>query len=485
MTFLPQIRRFFSVCVVGLAVPGAAVAYETAADFNESDLNATPSAAELAKLGVEGTEFTPTGAIRAGNAEGTIPEWKNEPVKAPAGFTPGGYHPDPFAADKPLFTITAQNYKQYADKLSPGQQKMFATYPDYVMNIYPTRRSAVFKPDIYQAALGNAGRARVVMSDTYPNLIGFSGAVRAWAFPIPKNGPQAILNQATRPFAPWSSHVLNTTPVTSSGDYQTVKLSVQYHVAWAEETNTIDNFDPTVPGAGGFYYMQSIIAPAKQAGQVVLARDPTSFAKQFRQAWSYSPGQRRVKRAPQIVYDNPLTSGDGLATTDEGFGFNGPNDRFVWKLMGRKEMYVPYNAFKIWAPGVKVKDMITSQGRFNQDLARYELHRVWVVEATLREGTRHDYGRRTYYYDEDTWSVMLTDAYDRRGELWRLWEEHALMWYDIQMWTALPAIASVRYDMNAGRMLLLNIDKDTPPNFDWRAPDSYFTPDNVRREGVR
>jgi hypothetical protein len=469
-----------------MAVSGVTAAYETAADFNEADINALPTAAELARLGVENTELTPTGAIRAGNAEGTIPAWKNEPVQPPPGWQPGTYHVDPFAADQVLFTITAQNYKQYADKLTPGQQKMFETYPDYFMNIYPTRRSAVFKPFIYEAALANAGRARILMSDTYPNLIGFSGAVKAWAFPIPKNGPQAIINQATRPFTPWSSQVHNTTPVTSSGDYQTVKLTVRYHAAWGEESNDVGTYDATAPGAGGFYYYQTTISPAKQAGQVVLARDPTSFSRQFRQAWSYSPGQRRVKRAPQIVYDNPLTSSDGMATTDQGFGFNGPNDRFEWKLIGRKEVYVPYNAYRIWAPGVKVDDMITDVGRFNQDLARYELHRVWVVEATLREGTRHDYGRRTFYYDEDTWAVMLSDNYDRRGEMWRLWEEHGLMWYDIAMWTAFPAVASVQYDMTAGRMILLNLDKDTPPDFSFRAdPEAYFTPAQVRRDGVR
>jgi len=450
------------------------------------DYNELPTPEELAKLGLEGTELTPAGAIRAGNAEGTIPEWKNEPIPVPADFKPGTYHVDPFAADQVVLKITAENYKQHADKLSPGQQKMFETYPDYFMNVYPTRRSAVFKPRVYQAAIENAGRARIVMSDTYPNLIGFSGAVGAWAFPIPKNGPQVIINQATRVFPPWVSQVLNTTPVTSSGQYETVKLVIKYHVAWADESNDIATFDPTKPGSGGFYYNQTIISPAKQAGQVVLARDPTSFAKSFRQAWSYSPGQRRVKRAPQIVYDNPLTSGDGLATTDQGFGFNGPNDRFEWKLIGRKEMYVPYNAYKIWAPGVKVKDMITDKGRFNQDLARYELHRVWVVEATLREGTRHDYGRRTFYYDEDTWAIMMSDNYDRRGEMWRLWEEHGLMWYDIAVWTAFPAVASVQYDMTAGRMIMLNIDKDTPPDFSFRVdPESFFTPAEVRRQGTR
>jgi hypothetical protein len=131
-----------------------------------------------------------------------------------------------------------------------------------------------------------------------------------------------------------------------------------------------------------------------------------------------------------------LTASDGLATTDQKGGFNGPNDRFEWTLVGRKEIYVPYNAYKLWAPGVDIPQMITAEGRLNQDLARYELHRVWVVEAKLREGTRHDYGRRTFYYDEDTWAVMLQDGYDRRGEMWRLWEEHGLMFYDQKVWAA-------------------------------------------------
>ena len=226
------------------------------------DYNVQPAAEELAKLGLEGTELTPAGAIRAGNAEGTIPAWKNEMLRAPAGWQSGTYHADPFAEDEVLFTITAANYKEHTDKLSPGQMKMFEVYPDYFMNIYPTRRSAVFKPFIYQAALENAGRARIVMSDTYPNLIGFEGAVKAWAFPIPQNGPQAAINQATRPFTPWSSHISNTTPVTSTGDYQTVKLAVQYHASWGVEENTLDNYDPTEPGAGGFYYYQTTIAPA-------------------------------------------------------------------------------------------------------------------------------------------------------------------------------------------------------------------------------
>lgn len=475
MSIHQQARTITSTVLLTLAMSA------TGQDYNEK-----PTPQELAKLGLEGTELTPSGAIRAGNAEGTIPEWKNEPVQPPPGWQPGTFDADPFAADKVRFTITAQNYKEYADKLTPGQQKMFETFPDYVMNIYPTRRSAVFLPHIYKAALENAGRARVVMSPTYPNLFGFEDAAISWAFPIPKNGAQALLNHTTRPAELWKATVENIVPVMSSGTYQIVKLKVWYHFPWSSPENTVESFDSTIPGRGGFYYYQTAIEPAKEAGQVILAREPLSFSKQFRQAWAYSPGQRRVKRAPQIVYDNPYTSSDGLATSDQKGGYNGPNDRFEWKLVGRKEIYVPYNAHKLWAPGVDIPQMIGANGRLNQDLARYELHRVWEVESSLREGTRHDFGKRTYFFDEDTWSIMLMDGYDRRGQIWRLWEDHGLMYYSQQIWSSLPAVVELQYDLTAGRMFFTNIDKKAPPDFNFRVDaEQYFTPAQVRRDGMR
>jgi hypothetical protein len=272
----------------------------------------------------------------------------------------------------------------------------------------------------------------------------------------------------------------NTTPVTSTGNYEIVKLRIQQHWGYSDPENTLaSGFDPT---ASGLYYYQTITGPAKQAGQVVLAKDPVSFSHQFRQAWSYSPGQRRVKRAPQIVYDNPFTSADGLATTDQKWGFNGPNDRFEYTLVGRKEIYVPYNAYKLWAGDVDVKDMITDKGRLNMDLARYELHRVWVVDAKLREGTNHDYGRRTFYLDEDSWWIMAVDGYDRRGQLWRLWEDHDVIWYDVGF---VGTAVGLQYDMQAGRMLLTNQGKDSGPDFSYRTNLNYFTPGSIRRSGVR
>ncbi|MBQ0720717.1 MAG: DUF1329 domain-containing protein [Gammaproteobacteria bacterium] len=439
---------------------------------------AAPSAEELAKLGLEGTELTPAGAIRAGNAEGTIPEWKNEPVQVPANFKSGTFHTDPFATDKVLFTINGSNYEEYADKLTEGQKSMFKTYPDYYMNVYQTRRSAVFKPYIYKAALENAPRAEVAV--TPEGVVGFKNAVISWAFPIPKDGNEALMNQVTRPIQPWMDSWDNAAAVTTTGKYVVNKLSVQQHWKWSEPTNTIENFNP---GVDSMFYYQTITAPAKIAGQVVLANDPVHFMDKFRSAWVYSPGQRRVKRAPQIVYDNPLSASDGLATTDQKFGFNGPNDRFNWKLLGRREIYIPYNAYKLNSGDIKVSEMITEDARLNQDLARYELHRVWVVEGTLREGTSHDYGRRVFYLDEDSWWITLMDGYDRRDASWRLQELHSIMWYDVGF---LGSTLETFYDMQAGRMLAILLDnEDTAPDFSIRLNDDYFTASSIRRRGTR
>ena len=436
------------------------------------------SAEDKARIGLEGTELTPMGAIRAGNAEGTIPAWKNEPVPVPAGFTPGTFHPDPFADDKVLFTITAQNYQEHADKLTVAQKRMFETYPDYFMNVYPTRRSVVYKPYIYEAALKNLDRSELIHADVNMGIIGFRGARKAPAFPIPKNGEEAWMNQATKPILSWMDSYETTLAITSTGDYVVNKLNVQQHQSWSDPEVPEDK-NPSDPN---MFYYQTLTAPPKLAGQVVLAIDPQSFDKVFRRAWAYSPGQRRVKRAPQIVYDNPLTASDGLATTDQKFGFNGPNDRFSYELVGRKEIYVPYNAYKLWAKEATPDKVIMDNGRLDQNYARYELHRVWIVDATLKEGTNHDYGRRTFYLDEDSWWITAVDGYDRRGNIWRHWESHCVFLYDIQFF---HPISDIQYDMDAGRMLALMFDKDKGPDFTWRNDESYFTPASVRRHGVR
>src|SRR5688572_11895483 len=98
---------------------------------------------EAAKLGAE---LTPLGGEKAANADGTIPAWTGG-IKSPAdagvpGYKTGQHHPDPFANDKPLFTITNDNVAQYAGKLTEGHKKLLAQYKGtYKMIVYPTRRS--------------------------------------------------------------------------------------------------------------------------------------------------------------------------------------------------------------------------------------------------------------------------------------------------------------------------------------------------------
>lgn len=443
--------------------------------------SAAVSAENRARIGMEGTELTPAGAERAGNAEGTIPAWKNEPIVPPAGYQRGEFLPDPFADDEILFTITPQNYQEYADKLSEGQKAMFQTYPDFFMNIYPTRRSAVYPAFIYEAALKNLDRVEYVEVDKDMGMYGYRGARKAWAFPIPKTAEQAFLNQQSRPRPVWYDAREITIPVASTGDYVVNKLQVNWHIYYSDP-NISDDDPRGDPEGYTILYAQVLTAPAKVAGQVVLALEPTAFTSNFRKAWAYSPGQRRVKRAPQIIHDNPVTAGDGLGTTDNGYGFNGPNDRFSYKLLGKREMYVPYNPYKLGGKEGTVENIIKENGRLNQDFPRYELHRTWVIEASLKEGTNHAYGKRVFYLDEDTWQVTLADLYDRRGDLWRHWEEHFLFYYDEG---STNRVAEISYDLNAHRMLLLGIDKDRAPNFDWRAPDEYFTPAAVRRRGIR
>src|ERR1043165_7166012 len=97
------------------------------------------SEAEAPRLG---QDLTPIGAEMKGNADGSIPAWTGGITTPPAGYKPGMHHPDPFADDAPLYTVTPGNAGQYQDRLTPGQLALLKAYPDYKMIVYPSRRSA-------------------------------------------------------------------------------------------------------------------------------------------------------------------------------------------------------------------------------------------------------------------------------------------------------------------------------------------------------
>jgi hypothetical protein len=173
-------------------------------------------------------------------------------------------------------------------------------------------------------------------------------------------------------------------------------------------------------------------APARLAGTILIAHETLDQVKEPRRAWVYNAGQRRVRRAPNVAYDNPGTAADGMRTSDQFDMYNGAPDRYDWKLVGKQELIVPYNSYKLHSDQVKYKEILTPL-HINQDLTRYELHRVWVVEATVKSGTSHVYPRRTFYVDEDSWQILAVDQYDARGQLWRVSEAHCINYYDAHL----------------------------------------------------
>jgi len=203
-----------------------------------------------------------------------------------------------------------------------------------------------------------------------------------------------------------------------------------------------------------------------------------------RAAWVYNAGQRRVRRAPSVAYDGPGTASDGLRTADDLDMFNGAPDRYDWKLVGKQEMYIPYNSYKLRSGDLKYSDIVTAN-HMNPDYTRYELHRVWIVDSTLKEGARHIYARRTYYFDEDTWQVAIIDIYDGRGELWKVKEGHEVSHYQVAVpWLAAESL----HDLISGRYLVIGLDNEQNGyqyNFDYMGSFEDFTPAALRRAGRR
>ncbi len=428
------------------------------------------SAADLAKLGAT---LTPVGAEKAGNAAGTIPAWDGGLTRPVAGYVAGGPHPDPYSADKPLFTITAANLEQYRASLSDGQVAMLKKYPDYKMVVYPTRRSAAFPACHYAETKDCAAKAKLSAGGN--GVTGCSGGI---PFPIPKDGNEAIWNTLLRYSGDTFAQNWAQAAVTRTGDYALVKFEYEYDFSYGNCSKPVAQREANKK----LNYLQSTTAPARLAGQILLVHETVDQAKEPRSAWTYNPGQRRVRLAPNVAYDNPGTAADGLRTNDDFGMFNGATDRYNWKLVGKKEMYIPYNSYKLSDPKLKYSDVLKA-GHLNQDLTRYELHRVWVVDATLRPGTSHIYARRVFYIDEDSWAIVAIDKYDGRGELWRFAEMHNENWYDVPMWFG---TVEVHNDLQSGRYIAMGLRNEEKKLYEpiKRSPADY-TPANLRAEGTR
>ncbi|MFK5927260.1 MAG: DUF1329 domain-containing protein [Desulfuromusa sp.] len=427
------------------------------------------SAADAARLG---NDLTPVGAEKAGNSDGTIPAWDGGITAPPAGYEKGMHHPDPYAADKIQVTITAANMEQYKDKLTVGHQMLLKTYDSFKMNIYPTHRSAASPQRIYDMTKQVSQTAELIN-----NGDGVTGTVNGIPFPIPKSGIEVLWNHMLRYRGDAVARKIAQAPTTRGGSYTLVKFEDEMSLIYSHAGMTEEKLDNRI-----LLFRQEVKAPARLAGNVLLVHETLNQIKEPRAAWVYNPGQRRVRRAPNVAYDNPGTASDSLRTSDQFDMFNGAPDRYDWKLVGKKEMYIPYNSYLLHSDKLKYKDILTPL-HLNPDYLRYELHRVWVIEATLREGSRHLYKKRTFYVDEDSWQIMVADNYDNRDQLWRVSEGHSINYYEVPtFWTTLE----VHYDLQSGRYLALGLDNESEMyDFDIKRSDKDYSPGALRRAGRR
>lgn len=419
-----------------------------------------------------GADLTPTGAEAAANQSGSIPPWNGGQTAAPANFAgAGARYVDPYPDDKPLFTITTENLANYREGLTAGQLALFEKYPaTYKMNVYPTRRSFVNPPAIYAAIRSNATTAE--LSNKGETL---TGAVTGIPFPIPENGQEAIWNHRLRYREVSTRRWDNQFAVTSSGEYNDVKTRIETLFNYCRQGIKPEDLENIL-----FYFAQTVTEPKALAGSMNLIHETMDNAKEIRKAWEYTPGQVRyaLRKSSLIGYDNFGSAVDGLATADQMDMFSGAIDRYDWKLVKKREIYVPANSYRVHSDQYKYADIIR-KNHVNQDLTRYELRRVWVVDATVKKGgVSHIYKRRTFYIDEDSWQIVLADLYDVQEQIWRVQEAHTIVAYD--KFYQLPVLET-SYDLTDGRYLARGLNNEDPETASVELEARDFDPSRARR----
>ena len=427
-------------------------------------------ASEFSKLG---NELTPVGAEKAGNADGSIPAWTGGLNKAPAGWKAG--YTNPFANDKPIYSINAGNVGKYQSQLPRGQVELIKAYPGYRIDVYQTRRSCAIPDQVAERTKQFAGTAKIG-SDGW-RLEEAAGATVP--FPIPKNGAEAMWNYKLRYMGMGRQYEASFLMRDNAGALFEVRQDA-YEI-YPYNSPSVKSPADTEGVEGKFFY--DVKSPSSRAGELYLLQ---TYMDKPQDTWIYFPGQRRVRLAPSFAYDNPIAGSDNLYFVDQSSMFTGAMDRYDFKLIGKREMVVPYNSYKLIDKSNKFENLIEAKF-LNRDVQRYEKHRVWVVEATLKSDKRHSFAKREFYFDEDSWGLLHVDMYDAKGNLWRAQE--GSLWADPNL-QACTSLEYTSYDLIARRYIADAFTQegktlDIMAGIQGRVNDKMFSPNELRRRGAR
>jgi hypothetical protein len=454
----------------------------------------TIAAAALLALSGLAVQSAPVDAERIGksltaagssvDADGPIPKYEGRDVLE-AGWTFGKnrqaswkYH-----NEKPLYTIDGSNYTKYAEQLTPGQQSVFKANPDYKMDVYPTHRSCAFPDFVVENTRRNVKEAKLGADG---NSLA-SGVLPGLPFPATDNGLEAIWNHLLRYTGiGYDTPVVRTLVSPRPGSDTWIDTITDTTMFFP--LNKKGAHKPTDFGATFLDGYVKFITPAAMAGQAMVQR--SIFAEQ-QETYFYFPGQRRVRRMPTYAYDAPMLGFENQMMVDASFTFNGNPDRYDWKLVGAKNMLMPYNAFAMYDNELKVSE-VAGPKSVTQKARRYELHKVYVVEATVKSGLRHSAPKRTFFLDADTYLALVADDYDAQGKLWKHRESYAMPVHELQGACALVPYA--QYDLQSGRYFLDFVTAETPAVKGFRfyldsseprfKPD-FYTQDNLRAMSER
>lgn len=436
---------------------------------------AAVSPQEAAELG---KTLTPWGATIAGNEAGTIPAYTGGlPTSTnPEGFeADSGYWANPYPDDKPLFVITGQNVDQYADQLSEGTKALLKRFPDtYKVPVYPTRRSANYPDWINQNSIANATRCK-----TIEDGLAVEGCFGGIPFPIPKTGNEVVWNAQLAYKGPSLITSGQGWYVDANGSkVLTAGVSNRGESQYYNKELDVEKF-----ASIGLYLTQLNIynAPARNVGEGNLQKFYVNPIKNPNATWGYSPGQRRVRRSPDAEYDFPVSTSGGAMLYDEIYMFSGKQDRYDIKYLGVKEMFIPYNNYD-WMQATAEELLMPNHP--NPDVMRWELHRVHVVELTLKPGMRHVQPKRRLYYDEDIRNAGMSDAWDASGKLAKSIYTPSYQLYDKQI----PHGSSFwMYDFATGvyyHSSIVGAGKGLYVN-DELKPASFYTPESLGRQSQR